>query len=241
MTRSLLGRLDVRSRNGRVPLRERRGSNRHQDWVLLHEANQYIVTALAAALELRDDETGSHAHRVTEIALAIAREVDPELAADPELRFGFLLHDIGKIGIPDRILLKPAALDEEEMRQMQTHTLLGEHLISSMRHLRGTARDVIVHHHERWDGDGYPWGLAGDAIPLAARIFAVADAFDALTSNRPYRDGVSRKEALAEIQSNSGTQFDPTIVEALARTTRSVMPLQKSARDGQPPERPSAS
>jgi HD-GYP domain-containing protein (c-di-GMP phosphodiesterase class II) len=199
--------------------RARQKATGREDVVLLHEANESIVAALAAALELRDDETGSHAHRVTEIALAIAREVDPALASDPELRFGFLLHDIGKIGIPDRILLKPAALDEEEMRQMQTHTLLGEHLISAMPHLRGIARDVIVHHHERWDGDGYPWGLAGEAIPLAARIFAVADAFDALTSDRPYRAAVSRQEALAEIHHNSGTQFDPAIVEALARTT----------------------
>jgi ribonuclease P protein subunit RPR2 len=219
----LLSRLDLRSRNGRDDGHERRRTSERQRSVLLHEANEYIVTALAAALELRDDETGSHAHRVTEIALAIAREVDPELAADPELRFGFLLHDIGKIGIPDRILLKPAALTEEEMRQMQTHTLLGEHLISSMPHLHGVARDVIVHHHERWDGDGYPWGLAGEGIPLAARIFAVADAFDALTSNRPYRNAVSREKALAEIRDNAGTQFDPAIVDALGRTTSPVV------------------
>lgn len=166
---------------------------------------------------------------MTEIALAIACVVDPDLVADPELRFGFLLHDIGKIGIPDRILLKPAALDAEETRLMQQHTLLGEHLISTMPHLQGVARDVVVHHHERWDGRGYPWGLAGVAIPLAARIFAVADAFDALTSDRPYRDGVSWQEALGEIRRNRGTQFDPAIVEALTRTRSLVVPPRRQA------------
>ena len=180
-------------------------------------ANEATVAALAAALELRDDKTGSHARRVTAIALSIARVVDSELADDTEVRFGYLLHDIGKIGIPDRILLKPEALTRDEKRIMETHTELGESLISSLPHLQGAAREVIVHHHERWDGTGYPCGLAGEAIPLAARIFAVADAFDALTSDRPYRRAVSESEALAEICHHSGTQFDPVVVEALVR------------------------
>ena len=179
------------------------------------EALEATVAALAAALELRDDETGSHAQRVSEAALAITRAVDPLLAEDPELRFGFLLHDIGKIGIPDRILLKPGALSLDETRIMQTHTVLGDHLISNVTHLRGVARDVIVHHHEHWDGGGYPWGLAAQEIPLAARIFAVADAYDALTTNRPYRRAVNQDDALSEIQRASGSQFDPTLVEAL--------------------------
>ena len=136
------------------------------------------------------------------------------------MRFGYLLHDIGKIGIPDRILLKPAALTREEMRIMQTHTVLGEHLISALPHLQGVAPEVIVHHYERWDGTGYPWGIAGDAIPLAARIFAVADAFDALTSDRPYRRAVSEEDALAEIRRHSGTQFDPAVVRALLEAER---------------------
>ena len=183
----------------------------------VREANEATVAALAAALELRDDKTGSHARRVTAIALSIARVVDSELADDTEARFGYLLHDIGKIGIPDRILLKPEALTRDEKRIMETHTELGESLISSLPHLQGVAREVIVHHHERWDGTGYPRRLAGEAIPLAARIFAVADAFDALTSDRPYRRAVSESEALAEICHHSGTQFDPVVVEALVR------------------------
>jgi len=203
----------------------KRATQTHLD--LVREANESTVAALAAALELRDDETGSHAHRVTQIALAITRAVDPELAADPELRFGYLLHDIGKIGIPDRILLKPAALTAEETRIMQTHTVLGEHLISTLPHLQGVAREVIVHHHERWDGTGYPWGIAGEAIPLAARIFAVADAFDALTSDRPYRKAVPEDEALAEIRRHSGTQFDPVVVDAFLRVERVPVPAMR--------------
>ncbi len=232
MSTSFLSRLNARPK---PPRRDRVGVSRELD--LLREANEATVAALAAALELRDDETGSHAHRVSEIALAIAWAVDPELAADPELRFGFLLHDIGKIGIPDRILLKPAPLDEAEMRQMQQHTILGEHLISTLPHLRGIARDVVLHHHERWDGSGYPWGLAGEAIPLAARIFAVADAFDALTSNRPYRDAVSAEDARAEIRRHRGTQFDPAIADVLA-TVKGLVATQPHADDdaGAPPQ-----
>ena len=122
-------------------------------------ANEATVAALAAALELRDDKTGSHARRVTAIALSIARVVDSELADDTEARFGYLLHDIGKIGIPDRILLKRAALTFDEKRIMETHTELGESLISSLPHLQGVAREVIVHHHERWDGRAIHAGL----------------------------------------------------------------------------------
>lgn len=192
----------------------------------VREANEATVAALAAALELRDDETGSHAYRVTQLALSIARVVDAELAARSEARFGYLLHDIGKIGIPDRILLKPSALTSDEKRIMETHTELGEYLISSLRHLQGVARDVIVHHHERWDGNGYPVGLAGEEIPLAARIFAVADAFDALTSDRPYRLAVTEDEALIEIRRHAGTQFDPAVVRALLDVRREAARLE---------------
>lgn len=175
-------------------------------------ANEETVAALAAALELRDDETGAHAQRVAGLALELARVVAPELAAEPELRYGFLLHDIGKIGIPDSILLKPSGLTSGEMELMQIHTTLGEQLISSVRSLSGIARDVVAYHHERWDGQGYPWGLGGTRIPIAARIFAIADAFDAITNDRPYQRSLSVEEALADINNNAGTQFDPTIV-----------------------------
>jgi HD-GYP domain-containing protein (c-di-GMP phosphodiesterase class II) len=180
----------------------------------LQETHEATVTALAAALELRDDETGGHAQRVAELAMALAREVAPELAEDQTLRLGFLLHDIGKIGIPDSVLLKKGPLTESEIHLMQHHTTLGEHLLSTIPHLRGVAADVISYHHERWDGTGYPWRLRGTAIPLSARIFAIADAFDAMTNDRPYQAAVPIGTALEEIIRQSGKQFDPELVLA---------------------------
>ncbi len=195
----------------------RRGRQRQAEaFAQLEELHEATVYALAAALELRDDETGGHAHRVTELAMRLAQEVDPLLAADPALRHGFLLHDIGKIGIPDAILLKPSALNEHENEQMQYHTTLGVQLVSTVPHLRGIATDVIAYHHEHWDGSGYPWGLRGEEIPIAARIFAVADAFDAITNDRPYKRASSVGAAVAEIGRHSGTQFDPSVIEAFA-------------------------
>lgn len=182
----------------------------------LEDAYELTVTALAAALELRDDETGAHTRRVTELALDLTRHVDPALAADPQLRFGFLLHDIGKIGIPDRILMKTTPLTEREREQLELHPVLGETLIAGIPYLGGTARDVILHHHERWDGTGYPWGLQGDEIPLAARIFAVCDAFDAMTNERPYRAPRTHALALEEIRAGAGSQFDPELTVAFA-------------------------
>ncbi len=172
------------------------------------------VEALAAALELRDDETGLHARRVTDLALALTRVIDRQLAREPELRYGYLLHDIGKIGIPDSILLNPDHLSAQEIRTLHTHTRLGEHLVSFIPFLSDSAHDVIASHHERWDGSGYPLGLAGEDIPLAARIFAVADAFDAITHPRPYRPARSVPEAVEEIRKSAGTHFDPSIVTA---------------------------
>ena len=178
------------------------------------------VGALAAALELRDDETGQHTRRVTEIALALTRAIDPELAAVPDLRYGFLLHDIGKIGIPDAVLLKQGPLTPHEVRTLQMHTTLGEHLLSFVPFLSDLARDVVAYHHERWDGSGYPWGLRGEAIPLPARVFAVADAFDAITSDRPYRKARSIATAISEIQRGAGSEFDPSVVKAFLPIAR---------------------
>jgi response regulator RpfG family c-di-GMP phosphodiesterase len=180
----------------------------------LHESYRVTVRALAAALELRDDETGAHASRVTELALRLARRVAPELAADPELEYGFLLHDIGKIGVPDSILLKPDRLDPEELGRIQRHVTLGRQILAEIPYLRGTAAEIAAAHHERWDGTGYPNQLSGKEIPLAARIFAVVDTFDAITNNRPYRPAQSVEHAIAEIRACAGAQFDPDIVDA---------------------------
>ena len=178
------------------------------------ESYDLTVEALAAALELRDDATGQHARRVADLALVLTRMIDPELGRDPELRYGYLLHDIGKIGLPDSILLNPGHLDPHEIRTLHMHTTLGEHLIALIPFLSDTARDIVAYHHEHWDGSGYPWGLAGTDIPLPARIFAVADAFDAITNPRPYRQARSVSDALIEIRNSAGTHFDPAIVKA---------------------------
>ena len=180
--------------------------------VISAEVLDSMVGLLAAALEMRDDETGQHTHRVTQLGLKLARAVAPELAADPQLRYGFLLHDIGKIGVPDAILLKPSTLDPSELRLMEQHTVLGAQLVKASPFLNGVAHDVIAFHHERWDGLGYPWGLSGEQIPLAARLFSIVDSFDAMTSQRPYREPVTTDEALIEITRKSASQFDPNIV-----------------------------
>jgi response regulator RpfG family c-di-GMP phosphodiesterase len=180
----------------------------------LQSAYQQTVTALGSALESRDTGTGQHSERVQRYALELARVVDPELAEDPSVEYGFLLHDVGKIGIPDGILRKPGPLTTTERRLMQTHTVLGEQMLGDVVFLKGEGLKVVRHHHERWDGAGYPDGLVGTDIPLGARIFAVADALDAMTSNRPYRRARAWHSAGAEIIDNAKRQFDPYVVEA---------------------------
>jgi HD-GYP domain-containing protein (c-di-GMP phosphodiesterase class II) len=179
----------------------------------LDDSYMTTVRALASALELRDDQTGRHAERVTEIALRLAQEVAPELAAEREVEFGFLLHDLGKIGIRDSILLKPGPLTAAEMEEMRYHPVLGERIVAGIPFLSGVARQVVAAHHERWDGTGYPRRLAGDRIPLAARIFSLADAFDAMTSDRPYRAALPLEVVVAEVEHAAGGQFDPELAE----------------------------
>jgi response regulator RpfG family c-di-GMP phosphodiesterase len=180
----------------------------------LHDSYRTTVRALATALELRDDQTGAHAARVTELALHLTARVAPELVTDPELEFAFLLHDIGKIGVPDAVVLKPGPLTPDELSRMRQHVELGEQIIAEIPYLGGLTREVVSAHHEHFDGSGYPNGLRGDEIPLVARIFAVVDAFDAMTNDRPYRKAASQAWAEAEIQRHAGTQFDPDVVGA---------------------------
>ena len=181
-----------------------------------------MVRALAAALELRDDDTGGHADRVTRLGLRLTREVAPELAASPELEYGFLLHDLGKIGIPDAILLKPGPLTEAETATMRYHTVLGEQIVAGIPYLANVARDVVRSHHERWDGNGYPEGLRGTEIPLAARVFSIVDSYDAMTSERPYRPALPVRHALREISRGAGTQFDPQLADAFLSLRREL-------------------
>jgi HD-GYP domain-containing protein (c-di-GMP phosphodiesterase class II) len=151
----------------------------------------------------------------------LTEAIAPELARDPQLEYGFLLHDLGKIGIPDAVLLKPGALDPAELALIREHVILGERLVAGIPYLGGVARDVVAGHHERWDGTGYPRGLRGTEIPLAARIFAVADAFDAMTNDRPYRHALPVQAALDRVAKGAGSQFDPEVVEPfIALATR---------------------
>ena len=177
------------------------------------------VRALANAVEARDAYTGKHAERVASYGLAIVRGAGLRLADDPETEFGFLLHDIGKVAVPDAILFKPAPLTDEERVLMERHPTIGWEILRDVDFL-GDAKLVVRHHHERWDGSGYPDGQAGEEIPLAARVFAIADALDALTTDRPYRPARSLDDACAVIRAGAGSQFDPDLVatfEALPR------------------------
>ncbi len=176
------------------------------------------IEALAAAVEVRDLETGQHLRRVTSLAERCLERIDPDLARNEEVRFGFTLHDVGKIGVPDAILNKKGPLDESEWKMMRKHPELGVKIVEPIG-FSSAATDIILSHHERFDGKGYPFGLAREEIPITARAFAVLDAFDAMTSDRPYRQGVAPAVALEGIQRHSGTQFDPDVVDILIDIT----------------------
>jgi response regulator RpfG family c-di-GMP phosphodiesterase len=178
----------------------------------LGDAYRTTLKALTAALETRDLETHGHSERVVNFSLRLGRELGLGEEQMRSLEFGSLLHDIGKIGVPDAILRKPAKLTEEEWVRMREHPLHGQKILRGIEFLEGASR-VVAQHHEKWDGSGYPLGLSGTEIDLNARIFAVADAFDAITSDRVYRRGRSYEEALAELEAYSGRQFDPRVVE----------------------------
>jgi ribonuclease P protein subunit RPR2 len=172
------------------------------------------VRALANAVEARDAYTGHHAERVAAYGLLLARASGLEIADDPQTEFGFLLHDVGKVAVPDAILFKPAPLTDEERVLMERHPVIGWEILRDIDFL-GDAKLVVRHHHERWDGRGYPDNLAGEDIPPAARVFAVADTLDALTTDRPYRPAGSFADAREIIGAGSGGQFCPSSVEAL--------------------------
>ena len=177
------------------------------------ETYRLTLEALVTALDARESETGHHSQRVVLYSLAIADELGITGRPREELARGALLHDIGKIGVPDHILLKPGPLDEDEWVQMRLHPEIGARILSDIDFL-ASAAEIVLSHQEMWDGTGYPRGLAGEEIPMAARIFAVADTLDAILSDRPYRRGRSIDYAREEIERFSGKQFDPTVVAA---------------------------
>ena len=188
-------------------------------WRSLQRSNSELNMAYGAtiegwshALDLRDKETEGHTQRVTEMTMKLARAFGLSDAELVNVRHGALLHDIGKMGVPDNILLKPGKLTEEEWIQMRMHPVYAQDLLSPIAYLHG-ALDIPYCHHEKWDGTGYPRGLKGEQIPLTARIFAIVDVWDALTSDRPYRKAWSKEETAAHIKSGSGTHFDPQVVK----------------------------
>ena len=182
--------------------------------VLASLRETYLATmkSLAQVIEAKDQTTRGHLDRTQTYGLALARRIAPSLVdATPTIGYGFFLHDIGKVGIPEHILCKQGPLDDDEWDVMRTHPVIGAQIVAPISFLSG-AVELIRHHHERFDGNGYPGGLRGEEIPLAARVFSVVDSFDAMTSDRPYRGPMGIELALTEIRAGAGTQFDPEVV-----------------------------
>jgi putative two-component system response regulator len=171
------------------------------------------IRRLAFAAEFRNAESGRHTERMSRYCELLARRLDLGDERCELIRLASGLHDVGKIAIPDAVLRKAGSLTDSEERLLRTHPVLGEHMVGNAALLRGYGAQVVRSHHERWDGTGYPDGLAGDEIPLGARVFAVADALDAMTSDRPYRMAGPWTSAVEEIIDHAGDQFDPTVVE----------------------------
>ena len=190
-----------------------------------------IVSALEAALVARDPHEAEHIERVAAYASALAERVDPTLLDDPATVAGFRLHDVGKVALPDATLNRRGPLSARDWKLLHRHPLLGAQMIAATRALEG-AEAVVRCHHERWDGHGYPAKMPGEEIPVAARVFAVADALDAITSDRNYRRGQSLADARAAIRAGSGTQFDPQVVEALDALPDAELERIRSASAG---------
>jgi hypothetical protein len=184
------------------------------------------LKVLMAALDTKDAVTQGHSERVARLTVTVAKEMGIVAQQLIDIERGALLHDVGKIGVPDSVLRKEAALTESEWEAMQKHPLLAGLMVSKVGFLE-KAMPIMLYHHERYDGTGYPFGLEGDAIPLEARIFAAVDAYDAMTSDRPYRKAMSPEQALEDIRRNSGIQFDPAVVKAFERVIARMQPLRE--------------
>lgn len=190
-----------------------------------------MMEALGRAIAKRDSDTGAHNYRVAWIAARIGEEVGLSGSTMQALIAGSFLHDVGKIGIPDAILLKPGKLDDAEMETMRTHVALGEEIVRGMGWLDG-AHEVVAAHHEKWDGNGYPRQLAREAIPLSARIFAVADVFDALSSKRPYKEPMPFEQVMAILEKDAGRHFDPNIIKVFGKIASEIREqLEDSTED----------
>ncbi len=195
----------------------------------LEKANLEIIQRLMAAAEYRDDDTGSHIGRISKYSALLAQSLKLDETAQEMIRRASPMHDLGKIGIPDRILLKPGKLTPEEWEVMKTHSQIGADLLSnSVSQLLNMAEEIALTHHEKWNGMGYPRGLKQTEIPVSGRIVAVVDVFDALTSERPYKQAWPTDRALEVLRSDSGTHFDPEIVEAFFEILPQILAVKES-------------
>jgi len=175
-----------------------------------------LIQRLGRAAEFKDNETGMHVMRMSHVSGRLALQMGMDAHFSEQLIHAAPMHDIGKIGIPDHVLLKPGKLDEEELVLMRKHPEMGAKILdNSTSPLIKLAHSVALYHHEKWDGSGYPFGLKGEAIPIEARIVAVADVFDALLNKRPYKEAWPVEDAVAEIETNRGKHFDPAVVDAM--------------------------
>jgi HD-GYP domain-containing protein (c-di-GMP phosphodiesterase class II) len=213
----------------RVFSQERR--ERYSATLELNRAYRGTVMLLADVVESDDGYTGEHSRSVVELVQAVTDHLDVDPGTQQEMEFAALLHDVGKISIPKDILHKPAKLTAEEFELMKTHTVEGQFLLDRVGGLLGRIGEIVRSCHERWDGQGYPDGLKGEQIPLAARIVFVCDAFNAMTTDRPYRQAMSTEAAIEELKTNAGTQFDPTIVNALVEVVEDAEPERRAADD----------
>lgn len=195
-----------------------------------------IIFRLAKAAEYRDEHTGYHIQRIAHYTVAIGVHLGLNNETLEVLRYASPLHDIGKLGIPDAILLKPGALTKEEWEIMKVHTLIGANILkdSKIKYLKA-AEKIALYHHERWDGSGYPEGLKGEKIPLFARITAIADVFDALTTDRPYRKALSVEEAFTIIEEGKGKHFDPELVNIFFKIKEEILTIRELFKDEEEP------
>lgn len=189
------------------------------------------ITRLATAAEYKDEDTGAHIQRMSQYSAAVARRMGQDERTVERILYAAPMHDVGKIGIPDRVLLKPGKLDAEEWAIMQTHTVIGARILRDGDDFVGMGETIALTHHEKWDGSGYPNGLRGEDIPLVGRIVAVADVFDALTSRRPYKEPFSVEKSLGIIREGRGRHFQPEVLDAFEEVLEEVLDVMARCRD----------